>query len=94
MSHKPTKAKRKVKFFLNNVPEATKVGVAGDFNGWQTEAHPLKHNRDGTWTTTLSLLPGTYQYRFFVDGEWCDDPTCAARVDNEFGSQNCVIVVE
>ena len=47
----------------------------------------------GTWKTQVSLLPGTYEYRFVVDGEWRDDPECPLRVENPFATQNCVRIV-
>jgi hypothetical protein len=36
------------------------------------------------------LEPGTYHYRFLVDGQWRDDPECTLRVDNPYGSNNAV----
>jgi 5'-AMP-activated protein kinase regulatory beta subunit len=80
--------------FSLHAPEATRVVVAGDFNGWQADDHPLKRNKQGLWKTNLHLPPGTYQYRFLVDEVWCEDPGCLTRMDNPFGSQNCVMVVE
>jgi 1,4-alpha-glucan branching enzyme len=74
-------------------PTAESVAVTGSFCGWDPIAHPLKRNRDGVWKTTLMLPPGQYEYRFLVDGEWRDDPTCAERIPNPFGSENCVLRV-
>jgi hypothetical protein len=42
---------------------------------------------------TASLKPGTYHYRFVVDGEWRDDPECKVRLQNPFGTQNDVVQV-
>ncbi len=47
-----------------------------------------------TWHLELELPPGTYEYRFVVDGEWGDDPEAARRVANPFGGENAVRVVE
>jgi len=80
--------------FSLHAPEATQVFVAGDFNGWQPELHPLKRNKQGLWKTKLDLAPGIYQYLYLVDGFWCEDLGCPSRVDNPFGGQNCVRVVE
>ena len=79
--------------FSFNAPAATSVLLAGDFTHWQKNPIPLKKQPDGVWKTTTSLAPGTYHYRFLVDGEWCDDPDCTLRVDNPFGSKDDVIVV-
>ena len=47
-----------------------------------------------TWHLELELTPGTYEYRFVVDGDWCDDPEAMLRVANPFGGENAVRVVE
>jgi 1,4-alpha-glucan branching enzyme len=78
---------------LLNAPGAKSVAVTGSFCGWSPEGHPLCHDTDGIWKATLTLRPGRYEYRFLVDGQWWDDPTCDERVPNPFGSQNCVFEV-
>jgi len=84
---------RKVLFeFL--APEARDVCLAGDFNNWDASANLMKKDKKGIWKTTLSLKPGRYEYRFLVDGNWENDPSCSNCVPNEFGSQNCVRLVE
>jgi hypothetical protein len=47
----------------------------------------------GIWATTVSLPPGTYYYRFIVDGEWRDDPDCALHARNPYGSEDAVRLV-
>jgi hypothetical protein len=54
----------------------------------------MKKDKKGIWKTTLSLKPGRYEYRFFTDGKWENDPSCCGCVPNEFGSLNCVRIVE
>jgi len=75
-------------------PGAKEVCLAGDFNNWDSRAHPMKRNKNGIWKTILPLEPGRYEYRFFVDGNWENDPSCSCCVTNEFGSQNCVRIIE
>lgn len=72
---------------------AREVLLAADFTQWQLRAIPLVRQRTGSWKATVTLPPGQYQYRFLVDGVWCDDPACTARVSNEFGGENCVKTV-
>ncbi|MBU6400226.1 MAG: isoamylase early set domain-containing protein [Verrucomicrobia bacterium] len=86
-------AKKKIAFSLN-APNAQSVALAGSFDGWEQRPTPLKKQKNGLWRTTLSLAPGTYEYRFLVDGQWCDDPECSNRVPNTFGTENCLRVVE
>lgn len=84
---------KKIKFEFPAL-EAQQVYLSGDFNNWDTGSHPMKKDKNEKWTTTLSLKPGRYEYRFFVDGNWENDPQCSCCVPNVFGSQNCVKVVE
>ena len=84
---------KKVSFTLN-APLSNHVSVAGDFNGWDRSAHPMKKDKKGVWKLSTNLTPGTYQYRFFVDGEWQNDPECTESVANAFGTFNCVRRVE
>jgi len=52
---------------------ARSVALAGEFNGWSATATPL--DREGSaWVTRVFLDPGTYDYKFFVDGAWQLDP--------------------
>jgi len=94
------KGKMKVKAQAKNTqfeflaPAAQAVFLAGDFNNWDASAHPMKKDKNGKWTAAFPLKPGRYEYRFFVDGNWENDPACSCCVPNEFGSQNCVRIVE
>jgi len=72
---------------------AHSVLLAADFTRWLKNPMPLKRQSDGVWRVTASLTPGTYHYRFLVDGEWRDDPECKVRVQNPFGTQNDVVQV-
>lgn len=75
-------------------PDACEVFIAGGFNNWDARANPLEKDKDGIWKITLSLMPGKYEYRFVADGKWENDPSCSGCVPNEFGSMNCVRIVE
>lgn len=88
----PKATKRRVTFKLF-APEAQEVLLSGNFNEWAYDVLPLKKDPSGVWKTLVSLAPGTYEYRFIVDGQWRDDPECPLRVENPFGSENCVRVV-
>jgi 1,4-alpha-glucan branching enzyme len=66
------------------------VFVAGDFNEWQSNQAALQKGQDGRWTVELPLPPGRHEYRFFVDGQWTDDPVATEKVANPFGGFNAV----
>ncbi len=74
-------------------PEARSVEVAGSFNGWNPQAHPLEHTADDEWSIRLMLKSGQYEYRFVVDGEWADDPQATQCVANPYGGLNSVLNV-
>ena len=84
-----TTAKMKQKFGFT-APASTSVRLVGDFTHWEQNAISLKKQSNGRWETTVSLSPGTYHYRFLVDGQWCDDPECTLHVPNPFGGHNDV----
>lgn len=54
------------------------VRIAGDFNGWVPDkgVRSLIESEGVTrvWTKILQLPPGTYEYRYVVDGEWRSAP--------------------
>ena len=76
------------------VPEAKRVCVAGSFNDWQPDAGAMQPQADGLWIIALELPPGTYEYRFVVDGcHWCSDPNAPETVLNPFGDYNAVLRV-
>lgn len=89
---KPKVAKQKVTFSFN-APSAQSVLLAGDFTGWNQAPVALKKDKSGVWKKTISLPPGTYEYRLLVDGEWRDDPECHTKKANQFGGENCVCIV-
>ena len=74
-------------------PEAQSVQLAGDFTGWEQSPVMLHKEKNGIWKTSVALLPGAYEYRLLVDGQWQDDPQCPERRPNAFGGKNCVRIV-
>ena len=84
--------RRKVTFSLTS-PDAKEVILMGDFNQWNPKVHPMKKNKTGVWEKVTLLFPGTYEYRFMVDGQWENDPNNAQTRTNQFGTKNNFIVV-
>ncbi len=82
--------------FAFHAPKAHKVMIVGDFNNWSTTADPMYDREEkGTWTITLPLKPGRYEYKFLVDGEkWVPDVANPKRVKDGFGAFNSVIEVK
>ena len=74
-------------------PTAATVCIAGSFNHWQPEAKSLHPSGGGRWFKETALLPGTYEYRLVVDGQWMPDPLAVESVPNPFGGRNSVLKV-
>ena len=73
------------------------VLASGTFNGWaSTDAGAAvlgDPDGDGVWSVDLVLDPGSYQYKFIVDGDWMADPANPDTVDDGYGGQNSVLAV-
>ena len=87
-------AEKSVTFTVRAEPGKT-VYLAGCFNKWNpTGKQMLDKKNTGVYSTTIKLAPGTYQYKFVIDGTWCADPECADFVQNDHGTLNSVITVK
>lgn len=75
--------------------EAKTIAVAGDFNGWNTNANQLEDpDGDGIWTGKMQLEPGRYEYMLVVDdGKWVTDPNAKVYANDGFGSRNAVLFI-
>jgi len=78
-------------------PCADDVRIAGDFNGWvpdrDVESSLASEGDTRVWRKVLHLAPGTYEYRYVVDGEWREDPYNPQRVATQVGPSNSLLVV-
>lgn len=88
----------KVTFSLPHeaVKDARSVCVAGEFNGWNIYANPLKRRRDGSFSLTIELERGReYQFRYLIDDMyWENDWAADKYVPSTFGDcDNSVVVV-
>jgi len=80
--------------FKLHAPPMAKVYVAGTFNNWNPAALRLNDNNTGTYSATVRLPMGNYEYKFIVNGEWLNGPNCNEQVPNAFGTTNNVLVVK
>jgi len=88
---KTTVAKEKKVKFSITAPNASKVSLAGSFNNWSDKKTPLKKNTKKQWEKEVPLKPGSYEYKFVVDGNWINDPANDNLAWNDFGTQNSII---
>jgi len=89
----PAQEMKLVKFVFSAI-RANMISVAGTFNNWTPGVVTLKKDLVGVWRGALYLKPGTYEFRFNVDGRWVNDPSARKTVPNELGGLNTVLVVK
>ena len=82
---------KKVQTFIYPLGENVKeVCLAGNFNNWKPEPM-IKF--DSGFRATVKLMPGVYQYKFVVDEKWQADPSAKEKAQNDFGTENSVMLV-
>ena len=68
-----------------------KIYLAASFNNWNKEDsnYLLKDDDgDGIWSITVKLAPGTYQYKYVIEGKWTQDTYAPDQAPDGFGGQN------
>jgi serine protease AprX len=74
-------------------PNASRVELAGDFNGWSPE--PMTHCGKNFWHFKLAVNgSGEYRYKYIIDGRWAVDPANLHVEPDGFGGMNSVITVQ
>ncbi len=96
--HSSDKTRCTVTFWLPKAaaPDARCVSVAGGFNSWCVDRHPMKRLKNGDFSLEIELEAGKeHQFRFVIDGVrwenawnadkyvWCEHAQC----------ENSVIVI-
>jgi 1,4-alpha-glucan branching enzyme len=81
--------------FMLTAPAASRVALAGDFNGWDPRAIPMaRDSRDGRWAVTLALAPGRHSYAYVVDDtQWVRDPAATPAEPNELTPPRSVLII-
>jgi 1,4-alpha-glucan branching enzyme len=83
---------RKVRFEFAH-PTARSVQLVGSFNQWKADNGEMTRLTDGKWVKELALAPGTYEYRYVVDGSLRHDPNADHSVTNPSGERNSLLSV-
>lgn len=76
------------------ISDAEKAHVLGDFNDWSKATLPMKQHKNGTFSLTLDLEKDrSYQFRYLLDDDrWLNEPEADGYVQSPFGdSVNSVI---
>ena len=86
-------AQRGIVFTLEASEDAV-VQIAGDFNNWVPEGLNLSQSMARpVWQKLIPLKPGTYQYKYLINGRWMPDPANNRVVDDFLGGINSVLNV-
>jgi hypothetical protein len=81
--------------FMLTAPAASRVALAGDFNGWDPRGIAMtRDSRDGRWAVTLALAPGRHNYAYVVDDtQWVRDPVGTPAEPNELTPPRSVLII-
>ncbi len=80
--------------FVIVAPNASRVSVVGNFNGWDPGAAPMERLGGGdAWVRDVVLEPGRHAYAFFVDGAIQVDPSAPRAAEDDFGIPSSALVV-
>ena len=80
--------------FVIVAPNASRVSVVGNFNGWNPGAAPMERLGGGdAWVRDVVLEPGRHAYAFFVDGALQVDPSAPRAAEDDFGIPSSALVV-
>ena len=92
---KAAKSGEKSVTFTVRAESGKAVYLAGTFNNWDPASKKMLEKKgDGVYSVAIKLVPGTYQYKFVIDGTWCADPENRDFVQNDHGTLNSVITVK
>jgi hypothetical protein len=85
----------RVVFELPSCIWADRIYLTGDFNNWNETDLPLRQDRNGVWQATLDLPLGKrIEFRYLIDGQWRTDSHADCFSENNFGSENSVVVAD
>ena len=80
--------------FRPKVPGVQRVSVVANFNGWDARADTMSPRANGIWHARVAVVPGTYEYKFVVNGEqWFKDPACGESVGDGYWGENSIVRV-
>jgi 1,4-alpha-glucan branching enzyme len=84
---------KRVTFKFNAPENVQTVKLCGNFTDWEQGAIVMEKSGVGEWWAQVSLETGDYEYKFWVDGIWHNDPAADKQVANVWGSENSLRVV-
>ena len=87
-------ALRKVDFIYQPQNTVKEIYLVGSMNDWNQKSHRMFETTKGTYSTSILLKEGSYQYKFLEDGiNWIADENAEIFEEDGFGGKNSVINV-
>ena len=78
--------------FVQPITEGEHLAVAGSFNGWCPQTHPMRRNEAlGVFELQIELGPGQHEYKLVLDGRWVADRYNPVSRPDDFGGVNSVV---
>ncbi len=73
---------------------AKSIFLVGEFNDWSRESTPMERLKNNEFKVTLDLQSGKeYRYKYLIDDHrWENDWNADQYVENEYGSEDSVVV--
>ena len=81
-----------IQFTYHN-PGASRVTLAGSFNGWNADQLPLTSDGKGNWVIVHPLPAGKHEYKFVADGAWIADAENPETQPDPYGGTNSLVNV-
>jgi 1,4-alpha-glucan branching enzyme len=83
-----------VRFCFRAPPTVTHVAVAGTFNSWDAQTHPLAQIAPTEWALTVPIAAGRHLYKYVIDDhDWIADPVNPWRSEDGQGN-SCFTLTE
>ncbi len=84
----------RVTFSLPAKVDAESASLCGAFNKWDKNAHPMKRLKNGMFSITITLPPGEYRFRYYLDDHhWENDWEADEYRANPFGTEDSIVKV-
>jgi len=78
--------------FVQPIDEGGRLSVAGSFNGWCAQTHPMRRNDAlGVFELQIELGPGQHEYKLVIDGRWVAERYNPIGRPDDFGGVNSVV---
>lgn len=87
------KAGERVTFIFSPSAPIKKAYLVGDFNKWKLGSDVMQLMPDGSFRKTKKLAPGKYEYKFYADGIFWNDPEAESQIINPYGTLNSVLTI-